>query len=217
MATLRQQQRVHSPDWKKLSQELVVVLQQTGPLLLGDVGGAFHKIHGTGLKLHGYKLSDCLAQGKLHGVRLSKDKTTLELTNASTQLPKNRAAPVTIPVNAMKPTSQALNTSGIAPTSTGVPHALVTGLASWNVALRLICSPERVRKGGKLTLQEVCTDHPIALRLHGKGLGTKNGSISLIVVRASCVYNCTVGVTNLRQCCRATILAGYITQYVKTI
>lgn len=206
MATLRQQHKVHSPDWKKLSQELVEVLQLTGPLLLGDVGGAFQRTHGTEFNLHGHKLSACLAGGTLLGVKSSKDKTTLELSKASTPLPRNRAAPATRPVNATKPTSQALNTSGIAPTSTGVPHALVTDLASWNVALCLICSPERVRRGGKITLQEVCTDHPIALRLHGKGLGTKDGSISLIVVRASCVYNCTVGVTNLRQCCRATIL-----------
>lgn len=177
MATWRPKYTYSSPNWDELSQELVALLQVTGPLVLCDIGGKFQTHFGYRLKLQGHKLSDCLAEGKLRGVRYSSNHTTLELTKASTLLATN-------------PTSLASNASGGAPTSAEMSHALVTDLASWKVALHLICSPERVRGREEITLQGVCTDHPIALRLHGKRLGTKDGIISLIVVRASRRYNC---------------------------
>lgn len=56
------------PCWDKLSRDFAAVVRIKGPVLIGDVAGAYSSVHGSTFKLHGHRLKDCLRSGQLSGV-----------------------------------------------------------------------------------------------------------------------------------------------------
>lgn len=63
-----------TPDWGTLSRDLLRVIRTKGPQLIGSISGEFRRTHARSLTLHGHKLKDCLADGKLQGMRFNPQR-----------------------------------------------------------------------------------------------------------------------------------------------
>eukprot|EP00904_Undaria_pinnatifida_P009098 jgi/Undpi1/5318/HiC_scaffold_2.g00599.m1 len=69
---MRTEKPTDGPSWSTLSTELAAVLRKNGPVLIGEIAGAYKVQHGKNFDLCGYRLRGCLDEGKLRGLRLNQ-------------------------------------------------------------------------------------------------------------------------------------------------